>query len=67
MSDLTLTPTADLCMTTDSAPPAFERQKETDELNLTELDEVNGGLIPLLVGAAYVGLVGYAFYRNYRH
>ncbi|TNC05963.1 class IIb bacteriocin, lactobin A/cerein 7B family [Methylobacterium terricola] len=54
-------------MTTDSAPPAFERQKETDELNLTELDEVNGGLIPLLVGAAYVGLVGYAFYRNYRH
>lgn len=34
------------------------------ELNLEQIEEVSGGIIPALVGAAYVGLVGYALWSH---
>jgi len=67
VTDLVLNADDNTFAKSDAEPQTFEQRQDTDELNMSELDEVNGGLLPLLVGAAYVGLVGYAIYRNTRH
>ena len=40
---------------------------EMKELNLEELEQVNGGIIPFIVaGAVLVGTTAYALYKGYK-